>query len=277
MVIVKLYGGLGNQMYQYATAVALAERLDTSVYMDLDWFQEVKNKPELTLRWYELDGFGIDPKTITPFGRLGLTLRPPKVFKEDFFGYLPAFEKLSGNVILDGYWQSYKYFAEHKEAVARAFTFPEAVKPENKKIIDRMESSNSVMLHVRRGDYNTKRGKEFHGLIPLEYYRKAVADLKKKINNPTFYIFSDEIDWCRQNLKLDDPSEFIDSNGPNSGVEDMQLMAGCKHAIIANSSFSWWATWLNTHPGMLVYAPTAWFKGTEHEIEDRLPPEWIRI
>lgn len=277
MVIAKLYGGLGNQMYQYATAVALAERLRTKAYMDLDWFEEVKKDPELTLRWYELDGFGIAPKTPGFIARMNLKLNPPTVFKEDFFGYLPQFEQLSGNVILDGYWQSYKYFEAHKDAVVNTFSFLKLEDPEGIKVLSRIQSQNSIALHVRRGDYNTKRGRDFHGLIPMSYYQKAAADITKKVKSPTFFVFSDEIDWCKQNIKLDHPTVFVDSNTPRTGVEDMRLMAACKHAIIANSSFSWWAAWLSETPDKIIYAPTAWFKGAEHEIDDRLPSSWIKI
>lgn len=277
MVIVKLYGGLGNQMYQYATAVALAERLKTSVYTDLSWFEEVKKTPELTLRWYELDGFNIEPRLPGAFAKLTLKLRPSTLFKESSFKYLSEFERLTGNIVLDGYWQSYKYFEPYMETIRRTFAFPKDIKPANQAILAKMKASDSVLLHVRRGDYNTKRGREFHGLVSIEYYEKAIKDITKKIKQPTFFIFSDEIDWCKKHLKTDYPTEYIDSNGPNNGVEDMQLMSGCKHAIIANSSFSWWSAWLNTSANKIIYAPVAWFKGAEHEIDDRLPPSWIRI
>lgn len=277
MVIVKLYGGLGNQMYQFAAGKSLARRLNTAVLLDLEWFKHVKNDPELTLRHYELDGFGILPPRMRAKDKLALKLNHPKVFKESFFGYLKEFEELSGNIILDGYWQSYKYFELYNKDIISEFKFPSKPKPRNKKIIKDIKSSNSVLIHVRRGDYNTKRGKQFHGLLPMNYYNKAVADISKRVKQPMFFIFSDEIEWCRQNFDFKYPTEFIDSNSSNTGPEDMQMMSACKHMIIANSSFSWWAAWLNRNPDKIVYAPLAWFKGAGHIIDDRIPPSWIKI
>jgi hypothetical protein len=274
MIITKLYGGLGNQMYQYAAGLSLAKRLSTELFLDLSWFEEVKHQPELTLREYELNQFGIKPKEISLKERVDLRLRPPTILKETFFGYDEEFEKLSGNIILDGYWQSYKYFENYGDDLRRAFQFPKHPKPRNAKIIKKMKDTNSIVLHVRRGDYNTKRGKQFHGLIPLSYYNKAVESICKYVKNPTLFIFSDELEWCKQNLKYDLPMEFIDSNSSNKGVEDMQLMVSCKHYIIANSSFSWWSAWLNPNPNKTVYAPKAWFKGAHHEIKDRIPAGW---
>jgi hypothetical protein len=277
MVITKLYGGLGNQMYQYAAGLSLAQRLNSRHYLDLDWFEEIKGNPEITQRSYELDGFGIQPRGISIVDKLQLKLSHPAVLKEPDFRYDSQFETVSGNILLDGYWQSYKYFEKYSPLIVEAFSFPSSIKPGNKDIIEKMRASNSVTLHVRHGDYATKQGKAYHGLLPVQYYRQAIAQLSKKIEKPSFFIFSDDLEWCEKNIKLDGPVTFVDSNSSNSGVEDMQMMSSAKHMIIANSSFSWWAAWLNQNPGKLVFAPLQWFKGVEHEIDDRLPPEWIRM
>lgn len=274
MVIVRLYGGLGNQMFQYATGLALTKRLKTKILLDTAWFDDVINHPELTYRTYELDQFRIKPGTFGPLDKISMKLSPPVIFHEKSTSYSCAFQELRGNVILDGYWQSYKYFADYSTAIRRAFKFPFRPKPQNAKVINYIQSVNSVALHVRRGDYKTKQGKEFHGLIPISYYSKAITEISKKINDPHFFIFSDEIDWAKRHLKSSYPLVYIDSNSPNKGSEDMQLMTACKHFVIANSSFSWWAAWLNENPKKIVIAPEKWFANSDVQIGDRIPETW---
>jgi len=277
MVTVKLYGGLGNQMYQYAAGVALARKLRSKLHLDTAWFEQIKGNADVTQRIYELDGFGIAPAPLSVLDKINLRLNPPKLFSESGLGFNKDFEELNGNVYLDGYWQSYKYFEEYRQAILEAFSFPETISRSNLRLLTQIKKLNSVSIHVRRGDYNTKRGRSYHGLIGKSYYYKALEDLSKKVKHPVVFIFSDEIDWCKKNLTFDYPLEFIDSNSTNAGVEDMRLMSSCKHNIIANSSFSWWAAWLNKNVEKTIYAPTAWFAGEEHNIDDRLPTQWIRI
>jgi len=277
VVITKLYGGLGNQMFQYAAGLALSEKLKSAYYLDLKWFEEIKTNREVTQRVYELNGFEIYPSKLSVIEVIRNKLNPPLVFKERDLNYQPAFEHLEGDVILDGYWQSHKYFQEYEETVVNAFRFPEEISKKNGEILDRISATNSVSIHIRRGDYNTKVGRNYHGLVPLDYYEQALASLKKNTLVQAVFVFSDDIEWCKKNVSFKPSSVFIDSNGPSSGVEDMRLMSACKYNILANSSFSWWAAWLNRNPNKVVYAPKVWFKGVEAKIDDRLPLEWVRL
>lgn len=277
MIIVKLSGGLGNQMFQYAAGVALSKKLESKLYMDLGWFNEVSENPELTNRVYELAGFGINPASISLLDKLSYRLNPPRVFREESFNYNPAFKGLHGNTILDGYWQSYKYFEDYREDILKVFSFPDQVSIENQELLRKVSGSDSISIHVRRGDYTTKAGRNFHGLIPLTYYTKALTQICKKANYPSLFIFSDDIEWCKRNVRYGLPTTYIDGNSPNNGVEDMRLMSACKHSIIANSSFSWWAAWLNTNPSKIVIAPKKWFADKTIGTKDLVPPKWKRI
>jgi hypothetical protein len=261
-------------MYQFAAGKALSLKLNSKLYLDTSWFAEIKGNPDVVQRAYELQDFHIEPGGLSTLDKLRLKLSPPTVFKEPDSRYRADFEKLRGNVLLDGYWQSYKYFKAYENQIQRAFSFPSFKSSSNKQLLKQITVSESVSVHVRRGDYNTKRGRAFHGLLPKTYYQQALANLEKNVKNPTLFVFSDEIEWCKKNFKFKQPAVFIDSNSSNTGVDDMHLMAACKHNIIANSSFSSWAAWLNTNRHKQVYAPKQWF-ASEKTLQDRLPPSWI--
>lgn len=280
MVIVKLYGGLANQMFQYAAGKALSEKMKTKVHLDLSWFDNIKGNSDVVQRVFELDGFGIQSKPLGFFARRKLAQNRLTVFTEEGYEYQQGFDDLRGDILLDGYWQSFLYFKNYEDEVREAFAFkrfPEG--SENQKLLTRIARSSSVSIHVRRGDYNTKRGRSFHGLLGIDYYKRAVDDLKAKmgLKNIELFLFSDEIEWCKKNLTFDIPTTYVDSNSLNKGVDDMQLMAACDHNIIANSSFSWWAAWLNNNPSKIVYAPAAWFVGKSMNTKDLIPIEWQKI
>jgi len=269
-------GGLGNQMHQYAAGSVLARKLHANLIMDLSWFDTIKGDPNVVQRIYELDGFGIKPINASLVDSLSLKINPAKTFKERGVSYNKEFENLIGNVILEGYWQSYKYFRGYEDLVSGLFEFPKST-GNNKKLLEEIYSTESISLHVRRGDYNTKTSRKYHGLMPLGYYRKAMKIIEPKLTKPRLFVFSDEIDWCKKNVRFDIPTVFVDSNSLNTGPQDMKLMSACKHNIIANSSFSWWAAWLNRNPKKTVIAPKNWFAGEEHQIADRIPKDWILL
>ncbi|MGH7156946.1 MAG: alpha-1,2-fucosyltransferase [Candidatus Saccharimonadales bacterium] len=277
MVIVKLYGGLGNQMFQYAAGLALSKRLQVALYPDLAWFTEIKSRADIVQRTYELDGFGIKPKKVSLIDRFRAKSNPPQIYKETTGAYRPDFQTLTGNILLDGYWQSHRYFENYRSEVINAFKFPKKISTANALLLKHIATTQSVSVHVRRGDYNTKVGQSYHGLLPKEYYKESINQLVESVDRPELFVFSDDIQWCKDHLKFKLTTTFIDSNSPNNGVEDMRLMSACRHNIIANSSFSWWGAWLNQNPDKIVYAPRAWFRKKDGSLDDRLPPDWIRL
>ena len=276
MVIVKLYGGLGNQMFQYAAGKSLSLRLDTALFFDLGWFDHVKKVRLATRRSYELNLFGINPKQMSMLERLSLRKHPPIKFVEKSYGYQKTFKSLSGNIFLDGYWQSYKYFQDHGEEVADEFAFPGL--NESSQISDLINSTSSISLHIRRGDYATNsQVKKIHGLLSQSYYNDAVDVAQLGLKNPHLFIFSDEPDWVRNNMKFSIPSMVVSVKSETQAADEMHLMSLCKNNIIANSSFSWWAAWLNNNPNKVVVAPKKWFSSADADLNDRLPSEWKKI
>ncbi len=277
MVTVKLYGGLGNQMSQYAAGLALADKLGSAISVDVTWFEEMRTNPHIiTRREYELDIFEIYPRATTLRNRMNTLFDKPKTYKEKGLGYDPGFWKLSGNVVLDGHWLSYKYFNSRIHLIAEAFKFPSKVSKKNRDIIDNMQTEASISVHVRRADYaNDAYTKRLHGLTPLEYYLAAIKKMCAEVKSPVFYIFSDDIDWCRKNIKPKGKIIYVSHNNGAKSYEDMRLMAACKNNIIANSSFSWWGAWLNPRRDKIVIAPRQWRKDGLIKTHDMIPENWI--
>lgn len=172
-----------------------------------------------------------------------------------------------------GYYQSEKYFKEITNIIRKDFTFPKPVDIINQKLINQIDNTESVSIHIRRGDYlnipNTQN------ICSISYYKKAINLILKNISNPQFYIFSNDINWCKQHLQIDKAIFISNNTGKNSFI-DMQLMSCCKHNIIANSTFSWWGAWLNNNPNKIIISPNKWMNDT-NGTGDIIPNDWIKI
>ena len=187
-------------------------------------------------------------------------------------GYDPRFETLTGSVCLYGTWQSYRYFEEAAETVRAEIRLSSEPAGANRSWLDRIRRSNSVCLHVRRGDYLAPHPSGIDRLCPVSYYYRAVQHIRGRLENPQIYVFSDDWLWCHEHLAIEG-AVLVDANGPEAVVEELRLMAACRHHIIANSSLSWWAAWLPTHQEQVVIAPQPWVQGQLWP--DLLPKEWI--
>ena len=288
MIRLILTGGLGNQMFEYATAKALALKLNKELDLDLYALQK---KTKGIKRDFELDIFDIDLKISSSWEtKLLVKLFPFVEQNRTFFGktvnyfrdysaivYLPAFQELEGNVILHGHFQNEKYFKQYETIIRKEFTFKHPLKGQNLQIAQQMEKSNSVAIHIRRGDYVTDSN---FALCTKEYYPEAMDSIRKEVENPVFFIFSQDFDWINENLTFDkEEVHFIDWNKGKDSYIDMQLMSLCKHNIIANSSFSWWAAWLNKNPEKRIFAPARWFRKEERneDLKDFYPQGWKMI
>lgn len=292
MVTVLLSGGLGNQMFQYAAAKALAVRLNTPLAIDL--YALNRKSKTVTPRSFELDIFSIDvPIKNTLQGEFLIKALPfvqshRQLFQKlglftDTYAilYQPAFETLKGNITLSGYFQNEKYFWNIADELREDFIFKYPLKDRNKAIANEIISGESVSIHIRRGDYVSNKS-SVNNFVTCDnsYYDQAITLIKKRIKKPTFYVFSDDIDWVKNNLDFTDSSvRYIDWNKGKNSYMDMQLMSLCKHNIIANSSFSWWGAWLNNNPDKTVIAPAQWFRDEKKNmlLDDFLPKGWIKL
>lgn len=190
---------------------------------------------------------------------------------------LPA--KSAKNILMTGYWQNEKYFKDSEAAIRRSFTFPCITCEANKVINERILESNSVGIHIRRGDYLLAQNAEIHGILNVEYYREAIDYMQKETKDPVFFIFSDDPEWVKGNIHINGTVYYVNGNQGREAYIDMQLMSYCRHNIIANSSFSWWAAWLNVNPNKIIVAPEDWFADrNKNELnKDIVPDKWIRL
>lgn len=286
MIIVSINGGIGNQLFQYAFGRHLAHLHNTEVHFDLSAFDNPEHRP------FALNHFNVNLKKVSqnklPFhirkGFRNLRLirsflnrffYPYQIVIQNQFHFNPLYLSNNQNTYYWGYWQSEKYFSEVKELIKQELTFKENLSDPDKEVRQKIEEKNSVCLHVRRGDYLN------HPLLPicdLSYYQKAIEIICEKVQNPYFFIFSDDITWCRENLKLSHPNDFIHTEEP---IRDLRLMTFCKHNIIANSSFSWWGAYLGNNNDKIVISPKKWFMERDNKAnyntKDLIPDNWIMI
>ncbi len=299
MLIVKLCGGMGNQLFQYALGRYLSIKNGVPLFLDtISGFQNdfYKRKYSLNIFNIEANTFFLDEKTVQFYQRLQQPLgRKDKLWQWIFkkinqyplFVHEKHFEfdpemlnlKMESITLISGYWQSEKYFQEIATTIRQDFTFKTHISAQNLSLAEEIRTKNSVCLHVRRllgiadGQIN-EQGVAFHGASDLTYYAKAIQFIAEKEQNIHFYIFADEPEWAQANLKLLFPTTFVKGNPDH---EDLQLMALCKHYIVANSSFGWWAAWLGANPSKIVCAPDAWFADKSVNTNDIYPTSWIRL
>jgi hypothetical protein len=289
MIITRLKGGLGNQMFQYAAARTLAHLHKTELKIDLSYLNATGN---YTPRKFELNVFDFSFEFATemdlkPFqnkmnSKILRTLcrKLPILFDncyvaESGHAYHKEFMSYPKSTFLDGFWQTELYFKPAEDLIREDFAFKSLPEGLNKNIADKIQSLNSVSVHIRRGDYLEGDNKELYGYCDMNYYSKALDLIGNEVKSPELFIFSDDIAWAKTNLKTDLPLYFIDHNSGNDSYKDMQLMSLCKHHIVANSSFSWWGAWLNKNTDKKVIAPKIWY--TFNDNKDICPPEWLRI
>ncbi|MFH1052416.1 MAG: alpha-1,2-fucosyltransferase [bacterium] len=274
MIIINLKGGLGNQMFQYAFGRNLALKKKTSLKLDLTYLMDRTPRKYFQFRDYELDIFKIDAKIVNDDFIQKNNL---PVLKEPHFHFFPKALSLPGDLYLDGYWQSEKYFIENENIIKEDFCFKNKLSEEVKIYAEQILNSNSVCLHVRHGFVNNRKDRLYHGFVGIKYINKAINLINSTIENPEYFIFSDNHDWCSDNIKTDFPIHHVEKEIELENKDYFQLMTLCKHYIISNSSFSWWGAWLCRNPGKIVIAPKRWFRFSMNNTKDLLPDNWIKI
>ncbi|MFA6554496.1 MAG: alpha-1,2-fucosyltransferase [Candidatus Paceibacterota bacterium] len=257
MIIVKLQGGLGNQMFQYAMGRSLSIKNNTKLLLDTREYDR-KN-----FRTYELGNFSINAKVANLIDRLN-----------------------PFNTHVIGYFQSEQYFKSIEKIIRKEFQLKNINEEKLNPYLSEIKNTESVSLHIRRTDYLATKNQKVYLQIPLEYYSKAIEKIRTTLgitndvssNKLKVFVFSDDIDWVRNNLKIpfDIPIKFVSGNG-FSNSEELYLMTQCKHNITANSTFSWWSAWLNTNPQKIVTTPQKWFVEKNKEETGLIPSSWIKL
>lgn len=276
----KLYGGLGNQMFQFATGFTIAKRKDEKLSLDLSYI----NQRQL-FNGFELDKvFNIFSKVVflnKPLSIKSISLEEILIkfdktfynFKEPHFHYTPNILNIPNHSFLDGYWQSELYFNEYEKEIKELFSFSNILDEKNHSIALDINKSNSVSIHIRRGDFLLNRN-DNHNIDLKEYYLNAIKKTYEYVKDPKFFIFTDDPDWVLKNFILDQPSHVININLGAKSFIDMHLMSLCKINIISNSSFSWWGAWLNSKKNKIVFAPKYWFKDKSICTKNLIPNTW---
>lgn len=297
MIIIKIKGGIGNQMFHYALGRKLSLINKTDLYLDLDYDKSINDS--LRGIYFKLNKFNIDCNIANKKDILkikGLVKKNElnkklmynfslfsKIYRMFYWRYyrLTYFKshvvnelthlkfdckilKVKDNSYLDGYWPHYQYFDDIRDILLKDFQLKPKFETKDfikkKAFINNME--NPVSVHFRGGYADREWDLNYFGVLPLKYYERAMKTIAEKINNPTFLIFSDDINWVKVNLNTDYNIEYIDlGKNPDNDYLELKLMSYCNHNIIANSSFSWWGAWLNENPDKIVITPKKWYVG----------------
>jgi len=281
LVALTMRGGLGNQMFSYATGLALAKRLGGDLRFSPEGYEEPTYRP------YELNAFGINIQTwrttrsrwrLERAARVvtaGLWRPGPEGLRERN-DYEPAVMTIQAPCFLSGYFQSWRYFSGAEEDIREAFNTDRLSTVRTQPLESTIrEAACPVAVHIRRGDYELAA--DAWGLLDAAHYDRARQALEPRATNkPTYFLFSDDLPKATALLAHWD--NVVPVAGLN-GLEDFRLMSICRHFFIANSTYSWWAAWLGRAADKLVFAPSVWFKASERPIDEfsRLPPDWIRV
>ncbi|NHZ84837.1 MAG: hypothetical protein GWP19_03035 [Planctomycetia bacterium] len=302
MIIVKINGGLGNQLFQYAVARAISIKLNRKLLLDDSWYRDIhslenQSDPNATTkRDFLLNNFNIQSRVISKahinfIKRLEIRSKQSTFLKFLLDGPLNnfSFEKIdhanfslmavekSPNVYLTGYWQNNNIIEEYKNLFSGELLLKHPISTHNETYLKSIISTNSVAIHFRRGDYISKPNtRKVHAACSDDYYYKSIEYIQKKNSNLHYFIFSDDISWVRNNFTFSTNITFVDNEKPV--YEHLFLMSQCKHQITANSTFSWWAAWLNPNKDKIIITPKYWYYDKQlNNTVIRIPKEWIII
>lgn len=295
MIIVNIKDGLGNQMFQYATAYAKSLKLNTKVLCDCRSLNEklFNPPPNYVKREFDLDVFGIYPSKLN-FFELLITFQFLKKYSYRFFlskildkisplNFLERSRKTNHKLLnskskilyLDGYWQTENYFKDFRDEIIKVFNFNELInEKKNLDFLKKVNFENDVCMNIRRTDHLLT---DELNVISMNYYEKSVNFFLKKEKLRKFYIFSDDIDWCQRKFGNKNNFEIVSHNFAGKKFKNyLYLMSTFKNFIIPNSTFAWWGAWLS-QKDKIVIAPKRWSGITPEEEIDTVLKDWIRI
>ena len=297
MIVIKLQGGLGNQMFQYALGRELQRRNGGELAFDLTLLLDRFPRSGVVYREFDLDIFHIQPR-LTHLSRLARHFPVPLLYMRSASALARLRDRIGtqrymtgtvafceevleakGNVYLDGFWQSPKYFTGSEAFLRSEFVVKRPLSSAGERLLMQMASTDSICVNVRRTDFVTIQASiEKHGFVGKEYYDRGIQEIAPRLNNPHIFVTSDDVEWCRENLRFDYPTTVLgyEYKGYKFG-EYLTLMARCKHFLIPNSSFAWWAVWLNTSEDKMVVCPRNWYRDSKIDSSDLIPPQWTRL
>ena len=294
-IIAQLQGGLGNQLFQYATARALANRFQAHLELDTAWFEAAYE--DVTKRDVQLSELSIDthlicqtplinrPKRTRRILQHLLRLNPYIYCEHKPYSFDSQLSQIhlhqNQDLYLLGYWQSYKYFSEIRTQLISELCPRLGINSAYQLFLDQIERSSAAMVHVRRGDYiNLLAASKVHGFLGLAYYEKGMSTLLARDSELHYFVFSDDIVWAQNNLPLQERITYIQVDPEmTSATQELFLMSQCKYHLIANSSLSWWGAWLahGNNSQSKVISPMHWTNDRQINWDDLLPPTWDRI
>jgi glycosyl transferase family 11 len=293
-ILLQQKSGLGNQLFQYAAGLYFAQRHNAALEI-------IRESEERAVSFGHPRPFLLSKFRITapvrqrsgwdrllcstasykrPLAVSARLLSGTHLYKPDFrtdWLFVPELPVTSTTrtIYIDGYFQAHQYAKSLEEQLRRELALRDAPAGKNRESLNQIRACESpISLHVRRGDYTTIYGGR--DSLPVSYYQNAITAMGKHASDPTFFVFSDDIAFCRENLPVGPRYVFIDHNGQADAQEDLRLMSSCSHHIMANSSFSWWGAWLNPNPDKVVLVPDRWLDPNVPHT-DLLPPSWKRI
>ena len=297
VVISTLTGGFGNQLFQYAVGFAVAKANDSSLRLDLRHYQPPHPPgPPRPLQLGRLRA-QVEPIRLIDKVRLSFSfhnyreIRGSRWMRKKPLRWLPlprfrrfddtgtfnpnVLEVTPGDVYLTGVWQTERYFAAVRNELLEQFQFRQQPDAANREMLDRIAEKTAVSVHIRRGDY--LHPDTLTRPCSIDYYERAFAWMAERVTDANYFIFSDDPDWVKANLKAPAGSRYVTHNVGKNDTEDLRLMSHCNHFIIANSSFSWWGAWLSPSPGKQVVAPTRWYPQGHQSETDLVPQSWTRL
>ena len=289
MITAVIKGGLGNQLFQFASSYALAKRLNQELVLDNSFF------PKQTLRGYKLGFLKLD-KNIE-IGKyeesLLITIYKNKyingLIRRSHFKTLPIkhgtylidhageftpsfFDVRSDNIFMNGYFQSEEYFKDVRGEILRQINPSYTLEKEYCEILEKIKETNSVAIHIRHGDFLKADGTDFHYILDKNYYIESIKRMREMTGNPTFYCFSDDIEWVKANIGDSDDFQFVSLSTEHPDIDEMMLMKNCQNIITANSTFSWWAAWLNENENALIFCPNKAYGNPR-----MIPSRWTKV
>ncbi|WP_081713161.1 MULTISPECIES: alpha-1,2-fucosyltransferase [unclassified Labrenzia] len=283
MIIVQITGGLGNQMFQYALGRSLSEISGKNLKLDISAYQTYKTHNFLLDKLntqYEIVAqkeveqiFGAKKRISLPF----ISSSKVKIIKETELSFNPNIMNVKKDAYFIGYWQSEKYFKNVRSKILEEFQPNEKISRKRTEILNEIKSSRSpISVHIRRGDYVSNiKANNIHGTCEPEWYKSAANIIKNYFENVTYFVFSDDPDWVKRNIRFDQKTILVEPDVDGKDYEDLYMMSACDGHIIANSTFSWWGAWLNSKSNKRVIAPSRWFKSQTIKNVDLIPEDWI--